>query len=355
MRLTALGAYIFAGGFTLGVREHFDVLGHLEEGPFGAETSRTNLGIPVWEELDEDAFYARAHEVVRKSKRKLDFLYANPPCAPWSVASHGRGTHWQDDPRLGCVKRVYRLLDLKPQVWAWESVRPAFTKGRELVNGFIEAAAQKGYSATVLLVNSMYHGAAQNRPRFFLVLHRVPLEFQPPKLKVVTVGEVLKALRFKGKSAYPVPEPREDLLAAVKLMKPGESLRAAWEKIPANRRKAAAHDPARGKLKGRPSFLDARLSLDGFSRAMTGGPKMYHPTERRFLNGEEVAALCGFPRSYRFLGPVYQEVARGVMPPVAEYLAGEVANSLKNKRGKPNREPRVVTVFSDRIEEETLT
>jgi site-specific DNA-cytosine methylase len=356
-KLTALGAYIFAGGFSVGVRQHFDVLAHLEEGPFGAETSRQNLGVPVYEEPDEEAFCARATRVVKG--RHLDLLYANPPCAPWSVASHGRSTDWRADPRLSCVHRVFGLLELlRPKVWIWESVRPAFSKGRELVDSFIERAAGRGYSATVLLVNSMYHGAAQNRPRFFLVLHQVPIEFRPSRAVNVTVGQVLRELKFKGKSDYPVPQPREDLLPAIRQMRQGQSLRAAWEAM--NRRRVSRHDPSKGKMRGRPSFLDARLANDGFSRAMTGGPKMYHPTEDRFLVGEEVAALCGFPKGYRFAPNVYQEVARGVMPPVGEYLAEQVALALKTERlhqrqgVKRNKQPRVITVYQDRVEEEAL-
>jgi site-specific DNA-cytosine methylase len=356
---TALGAYIFAGGFSVGVRKHFDILAHLEEWPFGCETSRQNLGVPVYEEPDTEGFYARAKQVT-KGQGRTGLVYANPPCAPWSVASRGRSTDWRNDPRLSCVHRTFGLLPLlKPRVWIWESVRPAFSKGRELVDGLIEKADDLGYSATVLLVNSMYHGAAQNRPRFFLCLHDLPITFRESRAPTVTVGEVLKELRFKGKSRYPTFEPRKDLLPAVRRMNPGQSLRAAWEAM--NRAKVAKHDPKMGKLKGRPSFLDARLAADGFSRAMTGGCKMYHPTEDRFLTGEECAALCGFPKSYMFAKNVYQEIARGVMPPVGEYLAGQVAHALKlethHKRNhvRRNKDPRIVTVFQDRVEEAPLT
>jgi len=48
-RPTAVGAYIFAGGFTLGVREYFDVLCHLEDGPYGIATVRHNLPeLPIY-------------------------------------------------------------------------------------------------------------------------------------------------------------------------------------------------------------------------------------------------------------------------------------------------------------------
>jgi len=41
-RFRAVGAYIFAGGFTLGVRQHFNGLCHLEEGSYGVATMRKN-------------------------------------------------------------------------------------------------------------------------------------------------------------------------------------------------------------------------------------------------------------------------------------------------------------------------
>ena len=43
--MKAIGSHIFAGGFTLGVEKHFDVLAHFEgDGAYGADTFALNRG-----------------------------------------------------------------------------------------------------------------------------------------------------------------------------------------------------------------------------------------------------------------------------------------------------------------------
>ena len=41
--MKALGSYIFAGGFTIGVKKHFDIEAHFEgDGAYGADTFSLN-------------------------------------------------------------------------------------------------------------------------------------------------------------------------------------------------------------------------------------------------------------------------------------------------------------------------
>ena len=47
-----------------------------------------------------------------KYKNKIDFVYCNPPCAPWSNlggAQKGAGA-WRDDPRIKCWRDSFNLL-----------------------------------------------------------------------------------------------------------------------------------------------------------------------------------------------------------------------------------------------------
>src|SRR6185369_10322557 len=76
---TALGAHIYAGGFSLGVRRHFDVLCHFEEWKFGVATVEQNLKIPV--HVGEPSTWP-----INEYTGYVDFVYCNPPCAPWSRA-----------------------------------------------------------------------------------------------------------------------------------------------------------------------------------------------------------------------------------------------------------------------------
>jgi site-specific DNA-cytosine methylase len=348
-RLTALGCYIFAGGFTLGVRKHFEVLTHFEEGPYGVDTA-------VHNELIKEAHIVPATWPIDRYKGQVDFVFANPPCAAWSVASHGRKTSWQDDPRINCTRRAYTLLDrLEPDVWAWESVRPAWTKGREFVESFARDAMTKGYSATVLLVNGLLHGVPQPRKRFFLVLHKHLIDWQPTGIAhKATVGEaILTKTKFKTETVVNVNVKEQRLF---KHAKPGMSLRAVFDRRSAKEIALAA---AEGRnVRGRPSFQRFRLRADGQSQTLTGMPHKIHPTLDRIISVEESAALCGYPRDFEFLGSTnkrYAQVAQAVMPPVGEYVARMVAASLSGrKRSSARPIYEQIEIFEDRIEREPL-
>ena len=73
--MKALGTYIFAGGFTLGVRKHFDVQAHFEMKPgLYKKTVKANFpDLPIYEGEDE---WPR-----KKYKGKIDFVYCNPMCS----------------------------------------------------------------------------------------------------------------------------------------------------------------------------------------------------------------------------------------------------------------------------------
>ncbi len=77
--MRALGAYIFHGGFTIGVKNSgmFEVLAHLEgAGAYGKDSCQLNWpGFPVYHA--EDQWPLEKFEGV-------DFIYANPPCAIFS-------------------------------------------------------------------------------------------------------------------------------------------------------------------------------------------------------------------------------------------------------------------------------
>jgi site-specific DNA-cytosine methylase len=59
-----------------------------------------------------------------------------------------------------------------------------------------------------------------------------------------------------------------------------------------------------------------------------------HPTEDRLFGHKELAYMAGYPHDYKWEGPpssIGSQIARGVMPPVAEYVARIVKSSIKEK------------------------
>jgi DNA (cytosine-5)-methyltransferase 1 len=329
-RPTALGAYIFAGGFTVGVAKHFDVLAHFEDGSYGTETAQHNFP-----ELRGNVHTDPAAWPAERFKGKVDFLFSNPPCAPWSRASEGRATPWNLDPRLDCVRRSFALVGrVRPKVWAWESVRGAWRYGRELVETVARAGMALGYCCTVCFVDGTHHGVAQRRPRLFVVLHRMPIDWEPTGLKKpVTVADAILKRKFKTQTLAPAPE---GYLKLLRQMRKGEiDLRQTFNRLHADQIEEAARKGEH--VSGRPSFQNRRIRADRPSLVLTGGAKLFHPTEDRFISVEESAAMCGYPRDFVFKGTVnkqYAQVAQAVMPPVAEYLARVVAGSLGNRAVK---------------------
>ena len=324
----AIGAHVYAGGFTIGVREHFNVLAHLEHAAYGKEVVNLNYpDLPIY-----DGGPANWPKTWPKGSARPRFLYANPPCAIWSGASAGRVCPWQEDPRLQFHRDIfhYALDDVEVDVLAMESVPPSFVKGRDYVNDLIAKAAERGYSTTVAKHNAKWFGVAQNRSRIFYVFHKVAIpwthpEFTEPK----TVRQALKGIRSKrGGYDTTINESYAKLVAQAA---PGEGLARVFQRL--NPSPEMNH---LGKVKGRPSFLDGRLPWDKPANVVIAG-KPIHPEENRYLSQEETAAICGFPKDYRWPKGSFVDItgymSRGIMPPVGAWLADNVKRALEmNKR-----------------------
>ena len=113
-RPEALGVYIFAGGFTLGVKKHFRVIAHLEDGPYGSGTMRHNQ--PDVELFASPSTWLEDGRLERF--KHMPWIYGNPPCAPWSsaghlpnmkakLATHGVAAKYEVDPRVECVRKQF--------------------------------------------------------------------------------------------------------------------------------------------------------------------------------------------------------------------------------------------------------
>lgn len=314
---TALGCYIFAGGFTVGVSKHFNVLAHLEGNTYGVATSKLNfpnlthyVGFDKWPAV------------------KADFVYGNPPCAAWSQNNGRDSSAWKSDNRVSCVRELFTLIQATGcRVWVWESVCQAPVKGKEFVDQLIERAAGMGYSATQVFHDAQYLGVPQTRKRWFLVLHNV--EFKPvePDWKVMSAVECLKQVKPTGDRAYDVKGMKDVIEPRLKDIPPGARMRAVWSKV-------GGKTGRKGLKVTVPVGLGhVRLRREGPAPA-TVGYAMAHPTQHRFLHVNEVAALAGFPPGYQFTGgPMGAQqldlIARGVCPPVGEWIARAAAKAIK--------------------------
>lgn len=339
----ALGVDIFAGGFTVGVRKHFNVLAHWEESNYGVSTAQKNFPkLPIY-------YGTEKWPVEDPQFNELDFIYGNPPCAAWSVAGYTktRGTDkWKTDERVSCTVRHFALIEkLRPKVWVWESVTQAYSKGQEFVRTLEEQALRMGYNVYYVLHDSQWLGVAQSRKRFFMVCSRIEINWPTPNWSPpTTVSECLSEITPTRLDWTVKIEP----LVAKYLdntyfdMPPGMRFRTYWEQyVPKKKWKIGD----RGQIIGRPSFGHKRLPIDKPSDVIVGYA-LIHPTEKRFVTINEMAALCGFPPDYEFVanspGAAASLIARGVCPPVGEWLARTVSSALN--RGKEVEEPKAFHV-----------
>lgn len=338
--LRAVGAYVYAGGFTVGVRRAgFTVRDHLEDRPaYGKEVIELNL---------PDVMVHEGHDAWPTDLGEVDLLYGNPPCAAWSAnncKSH-QADSWRSDPRVDCTRRHFSLLEVhRPKVWVWESVCQTPAKGRELVEELTSRAVELGYSVTQLYHDAARLGTPQTRRRWFMVAHRVELSFpESSLLPEITALEALSRVRPVGPPAYDSGK-NQRFVPRLPEVPPGARLRTWQEEnmVPEGGWKVKEN----GHLAGRVGFGHVRLRPDRPATA-TVGYSMIHPVEHRFLSVNEVATLAGFPDGYQFPGSAtgakqLDYIARGVCPPVAEWLARRVREALRHE--VPVAVPSVTTV-----------
>lgn len=332
-RHTALGMFIFAGGFTQGLKTLFDVQAHLEDGPFGVASSRLNHPeIPVHQ--DPKTWPLEDY------RGMIDFIYGNPPCAPWSQAGmspkqkRGLADEWyKQDPRTDCVHKMFHALKvIGPDVWAWETVARAFKAGRPMIDALGVEARELGYQTYLVLHNGVDCGLPQRRKRLFVVFSKVAIDWarpnQPHQTVRMAIGQgITHDPDLDVQPITPIMRELYDKVAA------GGSFAITFNTL----YDAAYHQ--QGKHAGRPGYLNRRLAWDTPSHTITGGAVLYHPEEPRLISVPEQAALCGYPRGFQFVGSRgdrYAQTAKAVTPPVGAWLGLNVkAALLANQRLTP--------------------
>lgn len=313
MKPQAIGAFCYAGGFTLGMRSRFAVRTHLEDPrPYGSEAAQDNLGVDVVA-YHEDA-WAEA-----EADKTCDVFYANPPCAPFSSAGMrlGRGAErWETDPRMWCHEAsIAEGARRGADVVVLESVTAARTRALD----FYRFHQPNGYALTFVDHDAARLGLTQRRRRTFVVYHRVALD----ELRVDGEDGTLEpGLLWDLRNPARSPAGgRESVRRLIQYTEPGEKLLKGW---------ARAGSPRPGV----PAAASRRLAWGETTPALAGTYGYAHPDEDRFLNLAEFQRLSGFPDDWVFKGSSNDRVllmVRGVMPPVAARLAEALRGSLQNR------------------------
>lgn len=325
-KLNALGINIYGGGFTIGARNHFNVLGQWEEDPLGRDTFDLNFGSKIHRPLH------MADWPIERSVGRFDFIYANPPCAPWSSANTRAGFTKDKrflDKRLTLTQHTMETaVFLQPKVFISESVENAYNIGRSHYDQYIELWTQAGYHVTIFLTDGVLHGLPSTRRRFHFIAHGQALHLKPPNMatfRPTTVRDAIWDIKdCFGREDLPqhtLPTPtqnrRSGAVSPIKLMKAtpiGGRLREVEREWP-------------GYPGPFSSFLVKRLMWDAPAFTMVGLSKLIHPDGERLLTWREGMRLMSFPDW--FLAAREIEAADSVTPLMGDYLSGIARKSIE--------------------------
>jgi site-specific DNA-cytosine methylase len=322
--MNALGVYIYAGNFSIGVRKHFSILAHLEDPkPYGIETIKMNdeywHGMPVHPYPDWPNYYP-------------DLLYANPPCAPFSNANTRSFTKdsWKNDPRIACWHNTakYAINNNVPFV-AIETVPQAYSKAPTMLLEKAEEFSYAGYQTMIFLHNAMFMGSCQNRPRLLFIASKYDIkltEYASTPIKLV--GDKLdEALPYIHHEHNFEIKCNEKYKACLEVTKPGERLRDAWEGI--NPEESWIQNE-QGQIKGRPTFGVKKIERNNVMNVIVGY-SIIHPDEPRYLTIKEYQILGDFPGDYYLPRKPNSMnlVARGVSSTVGDWLGKTAKQTIE--------------------------
>lgn len=364
----AIGAYLFGGGFAVGVHDAgFDVTHQLEDDSYGTRVARSNLPwlaqcwpFAKWPAPTADgpdanpagpfynfapgALFSAASAAHLGREPAVPFVFCNPPCAVWSVlgkATQGHTLDHASDPRQGCWDRSFSLLDgHRPRVLAVESVLRAWVTppGRAFMDRWTRYALSRGYHVTHWLHDGRHLGLPQQRRRYFLLVHDTPLHL---------------LLHASALSHPPVHRTVADVLLTRDLLEnPGGTVglqrnpdgehhfRTLWQHVrrdPTTWAHRESFQEAYYRLgltqRPIPNFHIHRLPLHRHDTTYVKGYDVWHPTLARNLGIRECLALCGYPTNYvtSATSPknAAQLIARAVLPTAGRHLAQHVRESLR--------------------------
>jgi len=330
----AVAAYVFAGGMSVGMGQHFNVLAHLEDGPYGSRTVRRNLpSVSLFDEVGD-------WPLLDLRSRRIRLLYANPPCAVWSALgkSAQNKTDWRGDERLNCWTRAVDAgIGVGADIIAIESVPAVYTRGFEFLASMVRVVVKEGYAVTVVRHDGKLMGLPQQRRRVMFIAHKVQLTVPAAVEPLVTVRQALAGLAESGPLVKTPPEIAR-LLPMVASGKYKGVRQAFFAEYSADRIKE--------EHLRKPCVLD-RVAYPDQPANTIARSSLYHWAEERHLGYYEYKRLCGYPDWFTWelpqhQGYVVQEMVRAVLPPVAEWFGALFKEALD--LGAPVGRPTVTRV-----------
>ncbi len=364
-----------AGGLSIGAQlAGGDVRLDVEMDHICCETLRANRpDLP--DGVIESDIAALTGEGLRKlaglSKSDPLIIVGGPPCQPFSKAAYwtdpGEEFRYRcarasgkrikpptvklgprEDDRRDLVQEFLRIVrESKATGFVFENVASILhPRNQNLVEGLLSSFRELGYHVTLVRANAAEYGVPQLRHRVFILGHKrgqpltpIPSHFVDESLAAdrspaMTSGEALRGLNH-SKYFEPAEIVSGRWAELFKEIPPGWNYKwhTAW----------AGH--ANPSFVTETRFWSFLLKLSpakpSWTIAASPGPWVgpFHWDNRR-LRTVEMAALQGFPRSYKFTGQrrdVVRQIGNAVPPPLAAVMLKEVLvfdTSLSSRKAK---------------------
>lgn len=320
---------------------------------------------------------------------QVDAVFGVPPCSGFSPIS-AREYRGVDSPANACMWSLIRgAAKVEPAVVVFESVQPAFTQGRPLMQALraeLEERTGIQYGLWHVKHNALNVGGAANRARYFFVASAVPFGVdRTPIDRVPSVLESIGDLRSLAIQWEAQPywsdgtwfsEPYRDYKLGVDghmtrdsiharrmaslhdeiHWEPGKdeawAIQQAWNKMEKQLPEVWAENGRLEKVAAKLNALregeDLNIGFNGSFRwrptrtayVTTGDAanKIIHPTEPRLLTARELARVIGFPDTWK-IEPLRNDSkqwsywGKCVSVPCGEWIAGWAAAAIEGSPG----------------------
>ncbi len=251
---------------------------------------------------------------------QVDIIHGGPPCQPFSIAGHQRGS---EDERNMWPSFIKAVLAIRPRVFVAENVPGLLNpKFKDFVRQTIEKPLQGKYHLHRFIMQAEQFGVPQIRKRVFIVGFQNPAEharFQPPVPTHSVVPDLKNALStcITVREALGLPDIGVDGIAP--------TLRSGFT-----------------GPRSCTGVVNSKASLEAWSRMQVWPngvqsdrvkASLFPPENGHFrMSVQDCALLQGFPSSWEFKGAVYQQlgqIGNSVAPPVAYHVARSILGAIE--------------------------
>lgn len=359
---TVFDCFSGLGGMSLGASfAGMEVVGGVDSDPAAVETF--GKAFPKATSLHRDLLGCKPSSILKGAaiaKGDIDILLGGPPCQPYSINNHQRGTH---DARCGLVKSYLGFVSyLRPRWIVMENV-PGFAsieEGRVLME-LLKSLRHRGYKTHFSILRAVRFGVPQLRRRLIVIATReqAPLDMLIDSLDgidepLVTLKEAIGDLpedaslgcRYKSSPASDFQEAMrngsEDTiknhvcsglgeinLQRIRHIPPGGN----WRNIPRNllpngmkRARLSDHTTRYGRL----DYAQPSYTL--LTKCDPHWGCFLHPSRDRILTVREAARIQSIPDKIEFpekLTDCYRLIGNAVPPLLAKGILTKIKAELQ--------------------------